>query len=287
MPARGAAIDAHQHFWRLDRGDYGWLTPALAPIHRDFGPEDLAPILARHGIARTILVQAAPTLAETRFLLDLARATPFVAGVVGWIDFDAAEAPEAVLRLAQDRRLVGLRPMVQDLADDDWLARPALAPVFEAMIACNLVFDALVLPRHLPRLARVLERHPALRVVVDHGAKPRIASRDLGRWPADLAIVAAHPQATCKLSGLVTEAAPRDGLPELRPVIDTLVQRFGPQRLMWGSDWPVVNLAGGYDRWRAIALAGLAQLTPDDRAAVLGGTARRVYLRDPDPAAPV
>jgi L-fuconolactonase len=277
------AIDAHQHFWRLDRGDYGWLTPALAPIHRDFGPQDLAPILARHGIARTLLVQAAPTLAETRFLLDLARTTPFVAGVVGWVDFDAADAPDAVTHLAQEPGLVGLRPMVQDLADDDWLARPALAPVFEAMIACNLVFDALVLPRHLPRLLRVLERHPALRVVVDHGAKPRIASRNLGRWPADLAAVASHPQATCKLSGLVTEAAPEDGLAELRPVIDTLVERFGPQRLMWGSDWPVVNLAGGYDRWRAIALSALAGWTPDDRAAVLGGTAARVYLREHDP----
>lgn len=272
-------IDAHQHFWRLGRGDYGWLTPALDPIHRDFLPGDLAPILARHGIERTILVQAAPTRAETRFLLELAASTPFVAGVVGWIDFDAPDAPDVVARLSSHCRLVGLRPMVQDLADDDWLARPALAPVFEAMVAVGLVFDALVLPRHLPRLLRVVERHPDLAVVVDHGAKPRIAARDLGRWREDLRAVAYAPEVACKLSGLLTEAAPGDGLPALRPAVDAILDAFGPRRVLWGSDWPVVNLAGGYDRWREISLAALAALEAPARDAVLGGNAKRVYLR--------
>ena len=271
-------VDAHQHFWRLDRGDYGWLTPALAPIFRDFGPDDLAPVLARHGIERTILVQAAPTMAETEFLLAIARATPFVAGVVGWLDFEARDAPDAVSRLAADPRLVGLRPMVQDIADDDWLARPAHAPVFEAMIAHGLVFDALVLPRHLPRLARVLERHPALTVVVDHGAKPRIREREIDAWRVDLARVAAHPRAHCKLSGLVTEAPAAAGLDVLAPCIDALLALFGPERLMWGSDWPVVELAGGYDRWRELSLAALSGLPPAARTEVLGGTARRIYL---------
>jgi L-fuconolactonase len=271
-------IDAHQHFWRLARGDYGWLTPALAPIHRDFGPLDLAPILARHGIERTILVQAAPTVAETEFLLAIARATPYVAGVVGWVDFEARDAPDAVACLAADPRLVGLRPMVQDIADDDWLARPSHAPVFEAMVAHGLVFDALVLPRHLPRLVRVLERHPALTVVVDHGAKPRIREREIDGWRADLATVATHRQAYCKLSGLVTEAPPDAGLDVLLPYIDTLLALFGPDRLPWGSDWPVVELAGGYDRWRQTSLAALAGLSAAERAAVLGGTAERLYL---------
>ena len=271
-------IDAHQHFWRLARGDYGWLTPALAPIHRDFGPPDLAPILARHGIARTILVQAAPTVAETEYLLAIAHATPFVAGVVGWVDFDARDAPDVVARLAADPRLVGLRPMVQDIADDDWLARPAHAPVFEALVAHGLVFDALVLPRHLPRLARVLERHPALTVVVDHGAKPRIREREIERWRTDLATLATHPQTHCKLSGLVTEALPNAGPDVLVPYIDALLGLFGADRLLWGSDWPVVELAGGYDRWREISLAALAGLSAAERAAVLGGTAERLYL---------
>ncbi|HEY8244351.1 MAG: amidohydrolase family protein [Vicinamibacteria bacterium] len=272
-------IDAHQHFWRLDRGDYGWLTPALGAIHRDFGPADLAPVLAHHGIESTILVQAAPTLAETHWLLDVAHRTPYVAGVVGWVDFDAGDAPERVAALARDRKLVGVRPMVQDIGDDDWLLRPAHAPVFDALIAHGLVFDALVLPRHLTRLASVIERHPALRVVVDHGAKPRIREREIDRWRADIAVVAAHPHVVCKLSGLVTEARPDDGAAELAPWIDTLVALFGPRRLVWGSDWPVVDLAGGYNRWRAITLDALAPLDAGERAMVLGDNARRTYLQ--------
>lgn len=269
-------IDAHQHFWRLDRSDYGWLTPALRPIYRDFGPSDLAPILARHDIARTILVQAAPTVAETEYLLALARDTPFVAGVVGWVDFDAPDAPGTIARLARDPLLVGVRPMVQDIADDDWLAKPALAPAFDALIAHGLVFDALLLPRHLVRLARVLERHPALAVVVDHAAKPRIGS-SLAEWQRDLKRVAAHGTAACKLSGLLTEAPPGAGLTDLRAVVDTLLQTFGPTRLLWGSDWPVVELAGGYDRWREITLQAVADVDSDARHAILGGNAARVY----------
>ncbi|MBE7522220.1 MAG: amidohydrolase family protein [Burkholderiales bacterium] len=274
-------MDSHQHFWRLARGDYTWLTPALGAIHRDFGPDDLAPILARHGIARTILVQAAPTEAETRWLVEVARDTPFVAGVVGWTDFDAPDAAEAVGRLAGERALVGLRPMVQDIADDDWLARRDLAPVFDAMVAHGLVFDALVLPRHLTRLAAVVERHPGLQIVVDHGAKPRIREREIDAWRADLAAVASHPRVVCKLSGLVTEARSGDDAAELAPWIDALVDLFGPGRLLWGSDWPVVNLAGGYDRWRALTLRALDDLSPPQRAAVLGGNAARVYLGRP------
>ena len=159
--------------------DYGWLTPALAPIWRDYTVADLEPIRARHGIAATILVQAAPTEAETRYLLAIAARHPPVAGVVGWTDFAAPDAPQAIARLAADPLLVGLRPMVQDLADDDWLLRPDLVPAFEALVRHGLVFDALVLPRHLPRLLTVARRHPDLAVVVDHLAKPPIRERRL------------------------------------------------------------------------------------------------------------
>ena len=276
---RYGGVDAHQHFWQISRGDYGWLTPALGPIHRDFGPADLAPLLARHGIGHTILVQAAPTSAETRWLLDLARSTPFVAGVVGWTDFEVPDVAGAIAALAADPKLVGLRPMVQDIADDDWLVRPALDAAFLAMIRHGLVFDALVLPRHLTRLARVLDRHPDLAVVVDHGAKPRIRDRDLDGWRRDLAAVAAHPRVVCKLSGLLTEAPEGAGIDVIGPVVDTLLELFGPRRLLWGSDWPVVNLAGGYDRWRAITADALAGLSTPERDAVLGGNAERVYLR--------
>lgn len=274
-----SAIDAHQHFWALARGDYGWLTPALGPIHRDFGPADLAPLLARHGVAGTILVQAAPTAAETQFLLDIARATPFVRGVVGWTDFEAPDAADAIATLAMDPLLVGLRPMVQDIADDDWLLRPALAPALRAMVAHGLVFDALVLPRHLPRLATVMARHPDLAVVVDHGAKPPIRAGATEPWARDLAAVAAAPQVMCKLSGLVTEAAADWRVDDIRPYAERILDLFGPQRVLFGSDWPVVDLAGGYDRWRETALTLIAGSDAAGRMAILGGNAERLYLR--------
>ncbi len=144
-------IDAHQHFWQLARGDYGWLTPELVPLYRDFMPDDLASLLSHNNIDGTILVQAAPTIAETKFLLEIADATPFVLGVVGWIDFSAPTAVKDIARLAQHPKLVGLRPMIQDIADDDWMLQADLTPAFEAMIDADLTFDALVLPRHLSR----------------------------------------------------------------------------------------------------------------------------------------
>lgn len=271
-------IDAHQHFWRLARGDYGWLTPALAAIHRDFGPGDLAPLLAARGVAATILVQAAPTEAETAFLLDLARAAPFVAGVVGWTELAAPDAPERVARLAADPLLVGLRPMVQDIADDDWLLRPDLAPGFAAMARHGLVLDALVLPRHLPRLLAVAERHSDLAIVVDHLAKPPIREGRLEPWRADMAALAARPNLWCKLSGLATEAAAGWTPADLAPYADAALAAFGPSRTLWGSDWPVVELAGGYGAWWAATEALLAGLDEAAREAVLGGSAARLYL---------
>ena len=283
-------IDAHQHFWRLVRGDYGWLTSALVPIHRDFGPDDLRPLLARHGIAGTVLVQAAPTNAETDFLLGIAAATDFVRAVVGWCDFAAPTASARIAELAARPKLAGLRPMIQDLPDDEWMLRPELDPAFRAMIAHDLVFDALVLPRHLPRLRRLIERHPALRVVIDHGAKPDIAhwragDADFRRWCDDLKSLA-EAGACCKLSGLVTEAR-RDWREEdLAPYIGTLIELFGASRLIWGSDWPVVNLAGGYDRWRDTAERLIARHLPGAVADVCGGNAARLYLSKVAPAPP-
>ena len=170
-------IDAHHHLWSLSRADYGWLTPELAPIYRDFRLADLVPHLAAAGIEGTILVQAAPTEAETMFLLDIAEHTEVVRGVVGWTDFDAADGVARIEALAARNLLVGLRPMVQDIADDDWLLGPALTPLLAAMASRGLVFDALVLPRHLPRLLRLIGSHPDLQFVLDHCGKPRACDR--------------------------------------------------------------------------------------------------------------
>lgn len=271
-------IDAHHHVWRLARGDYGWLTPALAPIYRDFDLSDLAPHLAAAGIKGTILVQAAPTEAETDFLLDVAKDADIVRGVVGWTDFDAEDAPARIQALAERQLLVGLRPMVQDIADDDWLLRTHLAPLLEAMAARGLVFDALVLPRHLPRLLHVVRRHPQLQFVLDHFGKPRLAAGDIADWRADIAQLAEQPNVVCKLSGLVTEAAKDWQVADLKDAVDHALACFGPQRMLWGSDWPVVNLASGYDKWFAAAESLLAGLSADEKAAVFGANAARVYL---------
>ena len=271
-------IDAHHHLWTLARGDYGWLTPALAPIHRDFSLSDLAPHLAAADIKGTILVQAAPTEAETMFLLDIAAKAQAVRGVVGWADFDAADGGARIDALAAHKLLVGLRPMVQDIPDDDWLLRPALAPLLAAMAGNSLVFDALVLPRHLPRLLRLVDDHPNIQFVLDHCAKPRLATGETADWHDDIALLAERPNIVCKLSGLATEAAPGWQITDLRKAVDHVVACFGPHRLLWGSDWPVVNLAGGYEKWFAAAETLLAGLSPDEKAAIFGGNAARIYL---------
>jgi L-fuconolactonase len=271
-------IDAHHHVWTLARGDYGWLTPALAPIYRDFQLSDLAPHLAAAGIKGTILVQAAPTEAETRFLLDVADEADVVHGVIGWIDFDAPDALARIDAVATRKLLVGLRPMVQDIADDDWLLGPHLAPLLAAMAVNNLVFDALVLPRHVPRLRQVVPRHPDLQFVLDHFGKPHLATGDIAEWRGDIARLAEHPNVVCKLSGLVTEAAKDWQVADLRQAVDHALGCFGPERMLWGSDWPVVDLAGGYEKWHAAAETLLADLSTDEKAAIFGGNAARVYL---------
>ncbi|HEX3406979.1 MAG TPA: amidohydrolase family protein [Caulobacteraceae bacterium] len=271
-------IDAHQHFWRVSRGDYGWLTPDAHPaICRDFGPDDLRPLLAAAEVERTVLVQAAPTAAETDFLLTIATATTFVAGVVGWADFEARDAPARIEALASDPKLLGLRPMLQDLPDVAWIGRPSIGAALDTMERLGLTFDALVTPRHLSHIARLIESRPGLRLVIDHGAKPDIAAGELGGWAEQMLAIGRGSEAFCKLSGLVTQAQADWRAEDLKPYVDVLLDAFGPARLMWGSDWPVVNEAGGYAAWRAAAEALTAHLSAGERALIFGGTAAAFY----------
>jgi len=270
-------IDAHQHFWQMSRGDYGWLTEDLGVLYRDHGPDDLEPHLRRYGIARSVAVQAAPTVEETRHLLAIADATAWVAGVVGWIDMASAGATRDLEELARHPALCGIRPMIQDIADPDWMLAGALTPVFDAIAQRGLAFDALIRPGHLPRLLRLMDRHPELRVVVDHAAKPAIAEGGFDPWARGIEELARETLACCKLSGLVTEAGENWSDDTLRPYVDHLLACFGPERLMWGSDWPVSRLAGGYVAWREATLRLLSSLDPTARACVLGGTAERFY----------
>ena len=277
-PPATPRIDAHQHVWRLDRGDYGWLGPELNPIYRDFTLGDLRPLLTEAAIAGTVLVQAAPTVAETEYLLRIANESDsLVRGVVGWVDMAAADAVSTLARLARDPLLKSVRPMLQDLPDSDWILRPDVDAVLTALPGLGLRFDALVKPAQLPAVLRMLDRHPDLAVVIDHGAKPPIASEELQPWAQLIATVAGHPHVHCKLSGLVTEAGPEWTEDRLAPCVDHLLACFGPMRLLWGSDWPVVNLGGGYVRWLAATNALLAGLAVDERAAIMGGNARRFY----------
>lgn len=271
-------IDSHQHFWTLRRGDYGWLTPDLKSIYRDFAPADLIPLLMRNGIDKTIAVQAAPTESETHFLLGLAEVTPFVAGVVGWTDFEAKDAPWRIADLARNKLLVGLRPMVQDLPDPKWLARQNLSPAFDAVADAGLVFDALVLPEHLGPLASMMARHPDLTVVVDHVAKPHLKKGIGENFWDQMAVLAKFPHCVCKLSGLLTEAPKGAGTDLLKPVFKRLHALFGSSRLLWGSDWPVLAMAASYDDWFAMAYKLTASLSAGERDAIFGGNAGRIYL---------
>ena len=283
-------IDAHQHFWRPARGDYAWLradVPSLAPLCRDFLPEHLQATLAAHHVVQTVLMQAAGSEAETDFMLELASAHDFIAAVVGWVDLSRPESVATLERWVRHPAFKGVRPMLQDLPEADWIARAPHPDVVRALLRLGLRFDALVQPWHLAPLLRFLRAWPELPVVIDHAAKPQLAlgwqADWAGAWQRGLAEIASHPQVMCKLSGLLTEApaAARGShaaaLDTLRPVWEKLLQWFGPKRLMWGSDWPVLTLAGDYAGWVAVSESLIGGLPPDDQARVWHGNASSFY----------
>lgn len=272
-----AAIDAHFHCWQLARNDYGWLTPALAPIYRDVAVQDWQAQAAPNGVMGGVLVQAAPTEAETHFLLAQADENPAVLGVVGWVDLLAADAPARIQALARHPRLKGLRPMLQDISDAEWILQPALAPALRAMTECGLVFDALVKAVHLPHIQKLAQRHPNLRMVIDHAAKPDIGAGQWQPWADDLARIAGETQTLCKLSGLLTEAGPRPEVGAVQRWGEHVLKSFGAQRVLWGSDWPVLELAGSYAQWWGEAQQLLSTLDAAGRVAVMGGNARSLY----------
>ena len=275
-------IDAHFHAWQIARGDYGWLTPELGPIYRDVSVGHWWEQARRQAVEGGVLVQAAPTAAETDFLLGLADQHPQVLGVVGWVDLLAGDAPQQIRARAAHPRLKGLRPMLQDLAATEWILQQGAHQALVTMAECDLVFDALIQPRHLPIMAELVRRHPTLRVVIDHGAKPLMSAspQAMQHWRSGLQQLAEQTQADrlmCKLSGLWTEAPSGHPCEHVRPWAQTLLDIWGPERLIWGSDWPVLELAGRYDQWRSWSLSWLEPLGDAHRRAVLGGNAQRMY----------
>jgi len=270
-------IDAHQHFWRLGEHDCTWPTPDLEAIHRDFVPGDLAPLLAEAGVRGTVLVQSQQSEADTRFLMQLVEEEEMIRGVVGWTDLAAADAPEKIAALAGNPWLKGLRPMLQGMDDTGWVLSDEVASGLDAMEAHDLSLDALVYTRHLPSIVTLARQRPELAIVIDHAAKPPLAARtlkegSLKEWEDSMTAAASRPNICCKLSGLLTEAGPETDLTLIRQTISRLLDLFGEERLIWGSDWPVLNLAGAYGSW-----LDLCQDVTGPSAAIYGANAERFY----------
>lgn len=270
-------IDSHQHFWDPARGDYGWLRPGSA-LYRPYRPNDLAPLLEANGIHGSILVQAAATSHETDYLLDLARRTPWILGVIGWIDLAARDAPLRIRDRASNPLFVGVRPMLQDLPKRDWILGTALGPGIEAVQEAGLTFDALIQADQLTVVATLADRHPSLSIVLDHAGKPPFAvSSALASWRREIQSVAKCPNVSCKLSGLITESDGLGGDEMVDPCIDMLIDLFGPDRLLWGSDWPVATVAIEYSEWLTRCRSRIERHLPSHHAAIFGGNARRLY----------
>jgi L-fuconolactonase len=242
-------IDSHQHFWQVSRGDYYWMTPSVPVLYRDYMPEDLNPHLEKNRIDKTILVQAAPTVAETDFLLTIAQKQNFVAGVTGWLDMDSEHFLTQLTLYSGFPKFVALRPMLQDLPEDGWILRPRVLQSLREVAARDFPFEILTYTRQLPYVLKALDHVPNLRAVVNHLSKPEIKERKMEPWKSLLREVAQHPNVYCKLSGMITEADQLNWKPDdLRPYVETVLEAFGLDRVMFGSDWPVCLCAGSYDQ---------------------------------------
>ena len=274
-------VDAHHHFWDPSRADYPWMTDELAAIRRRFGPEDLAPLAARAGVNRTILVQTRSSLDETREFLATAFANDFVAGVVGWVDLTDPAVAEAIAELADGpggTSLVGIRHQVHDEPDPAWLLRGEVDRGIATVGAAGLVYDLLVRPRELPAALENVRAHPDVAFVIDHLAKPPIRAGELEPWLSLMRPFGELDNVACKVSGLVTEADWHDWkVDDLRPFVDAALEIFGADRLMFGSDWPVCLLAATYADVVEAARSATAELSSDEHDELFGGTARRVY----------
>jgi L-fuconolactonase len=271
-------IDAHQHFWIYSPDEYGWIDDSMAALRRDFLPNDLKLELERSGFHGSVAVQARQTLEETRWLLELAESSPWILGIVGWVDLRSPDVRSQLKVLAQNPKLVGIRHIVQSEPDDRFLLQPDFLRGISALEEFDLAYDILIYTKHLPVAAEFVQRFPRQRFVLDHLAKPPIKSGDIESWAQGIRRLAEFPNLFCKLSGLVTEADWQHWQPEqIIPFLDVAFEAFGPDRLMIGSDWPVCLVAASYARWVEVLQAYLLQQNPDFRESVLGGNARRFW----------
>ncbi len=268
-------IDAHQHFWRYNEIEYGWIPDAMAELRRDFLPADLRREIAAAGVDRVISVQARQSLPETDWLLELAAANDFIAGVVGWLPLAAANFPEQLARYRVNPKLRGLRHVIQDEPDPRFMLGDAFNRGVALLADAGLVYDILIYPRHLATAVEFVKRHrPNQRFVLDHLAKPEIRTGAIEPWASELRRLAALPNVACKLSGMVTEADLRHWrVEELRPYCEIVLDAFGPERVLFGSDWPVCLGGVGYGEWKNL----VETFAGADRELIMGGNARLIY----------
>jgi L-fuconolactonase len=271
-------IDAHQHFWKFSEADYGWITADMPALRGDFLPADLEAERKRCGIAGSVAVQARQSMEETRLLLELARDSDAVRGVVGWAPIAAMDFPAQLERLREEKKLKGLRHVIQDEADNDFILREDFNRGIALLAGCGLVYDILIFPRHLVAATKFVDAHQEQTFVLDHMAKPLIKEGLMEPWRTQILELGKRENVYCKISGIVTEANWSSWRTEdLQPYFDVVLEAFGPQRLMVGSDWPVCLLATSYQRWFETVGTFLKPLSERERELILGGVATDVY----------
>ncbi len=272
-------IDAHQHFWKLSENLNEWPTPDLTSIFRDYMPGDLKGHLQKHSIQKTVVVQASPLIKETEYLLALAEQDDFIGGVVGWIDMSSEQFPDLFTKFKNNHKFVGIRPMLQNLEDDQWIVRSEVKRNINILVENDFPLDLLIYPKHLPYIIELVKEFPALRAVIDHCAKPDIKNQHLEPWASLIDEVSSFESVMCKISGLVTEANHQSWeIDEFKPYIHHLINCFGTDRIMFGSDWPVCLQAAEYDEVVEIVLSNLTEeMTVKDTELLFGGNAKKFY----------
>jgi L-fuconolactonase len=271
-------IDAHQHFWRYHPEEYVWIGEGMQAIRRDCLPDDLESELRAAGIGGTVSVQARQSLEETSWLLDLAEGHSFLRGVVGWVPLTEPAVAGTLEKLAGRAKLKGVRHILHDEPDDSYMLRPDFNAGVRLLARFQLAYDVLIFERQLPQTLRFVDRHPNQVFVLDHIAKPRIAAQVFSPWRENIAALARRENVYCKLSGMVTEAhweswTPRD----LQPYFEAVLEAFGPRRLLFGSDWPVLLLASSYGRWQATVAEAISSLSACERERIMAGAAAEAY----------
>ena len=274
-------IDSHQHFWKYNPAEHTWMTDAMQVLKQDFMPTDLDPLLNQIGFDGCIAVQARQSIEETNWLLKLANENDFIKGVVGWVDLRSPHINEVLSDYANQKKLVGVRHVVHDEADDNFMLQPAFQNGIAALKEFNLTYDLLLFPKHIPVALQLVEKFPEQPFVLDHIAKPFINKKEMSPWKEDLKELAKHPNVFCKLSGMVTEAKWNDWKEEdFKQYLDIVTESFGTNRIMIGSDWPVCTLSGNYSSTMHIVINFANQFSKEINDGILGGNCINFYKID-------